>query len=830
MASNPFQSAGLRFVRKFGVAFLWALVWGAFFGTAAYFRVDHWELDQDPRWHVVARWWLESLELSTFDWRARQLGAVSLRSDDVVLVSIDDETVANAAEAEKPDYAARPWPRDLLGALVEQLLKEGASVVLVDESFSDVSAHQCAPCRAEAKQMSDDAKLATRLERHPGRVVLPFFWSAERPKPGLKPLAPFVLGLGERNNAEGVMADVQRVLEARLPAYITPAPGKLPATVWAGVASEEKAKTLADGWSLRGGGSIRPKTGADDENEVDRAWLASAQAVAMVEGSGALVPTQARSIHAPVAPLLRRAIEVGAASLPADADGVVRAVPMVLSAGTTALASAPLQVAKILAAKAPMRIDDGVLKVGERFRVPIDQHGSALIKWDAEDPGRLHQGPVKRSIPAWRLILNMEDDASGVGLRHYDNELKGKVVVLHDTRGPWVATPIGPMPHGAVMAQAISGLLHSHGIVRASPEADVTSTVAFAFMGALLAVAWASLVRRPGWLVWVATLLVVTALHALVARQLFVEQQRWVSMVTPLLALAFTFLAALGYARSLEHGLRDFMQRALGGAVRADIFRRVERDLALMRPERRELSVYFSDIEGFTSVAETKEPKVVVTVLRQYLDLMTELVLAGGGHVDKYLGDGMMAFWGAPVQIEGQIDVACDAALTMQQAFERNRAQWEKVCGRPLVMRAGLDVGSAIVGEMGTSHRVNYTVMGEPVAAAFRLEALAGKYGVKVLVTDAVKRAVTQKYAFRPVDRVRLGKRAEDVQLHELVGARKFMSVEALTRVEVFTRAVEAFEANQIEEAKELFERLASEQPEDELVRRFLAIVRRARV
>ncbi len=839
MATTPLQSAGLRFVRKFGVAFLWALVFGVVFGAAVYFRVDRRELGGELRWHDHVRLWIERLEWQSFDWRVRELAVGAKRSDDVVLVSVDEETVANATEAERPELAMRPWLRDVSGAVVEQALAEGAELVLFDVPLADVSSRYCAPCRGEARASSDDERLAARLGTKADRVFLGWDWSSDRLRVGDRPLMPFVVRVAETDGPEAFLRQVEGVIAARTPVYalledgspVTAGEPSGKVTIWAGAQSEAEAQQLASRFGVKGPPIVRPRTAVDDEAEIDRAFLVLTRSRVVVEGLDPKQLLLARGISPPVAEVLKAGASVGFVTQVADPDGRVRAVPLLVAAKDrqgreVVVASAPLRLVMRRAGVKTLRYEDGFLHVGE-LRVPMDPSGHMLLRWDAPSPGRGGQGTTKRSLPAWRLALNRQDDEAGAGVRHHDNELVGRVVVFQDERagGAPVQTAIGAVSHGALMAQVTASMLAGVGLVRAAPKTDALLTVIYAFLGALLAVAWSSLVRRPGWLLWVATILAASVLHGLVARQLFLEQQRWVVMVAPILALAFTFLAALGYARSLEHGLRDFMQRALGGAVRADLFRRVERDLALMRPERRELTVFFSDIEGFTALAQSVEPRALVTLLREYLAKMTDIVLADGGHVDKYLGDGLMAFWGAPVQLEDQVDTACQAALDMQAAFAERKAQWEAKAGAPLVLRAGLDVGPTVVGEMGTLHRVNYTVMGEPVATAARLEGMAKRYGVKVLVSEAVLKGATQVFVFRPVDRVRLGRYASTINLFELVGRRDQLSAEDLERCERFAAAVSLYNQRLFEQAKAAFEALGDEALAQRYARRCAAFM-----
>ncbi|MEW6430442.1 MAG: CHASE2 domain-containing protein [Myxococcota bacterium] len=826
MATNPLPSATLHLVRKFGVAFFWAFVFGGILAPMTYYRLQRTELGDDPRWHAVVRLWLERLEWVTYDWRARELGAASEQVDDVVLVTVDEETVVNARESERPEWAMRPWPRELLGQLIDQALKEGASLVVVDESFADVSPHRYSPGRGESRK-TDDELFAQYLEKNEGKVILGFEWSTRPRRLPERPLSPFLVKLAEADSSKATLPLVRDVLSRQVPAWVEDvSDGKR--VLWVGAASEAKARELAAAFDVSGTPTIRSLTPADDAWEVNRDWLARRLADVKVDGLDPNALPHASALDVPVPSLLTTRAGLGAMSLTPDVDRVLRATPLFVAATErdgkrTVLASTALKAALQLAGDETPKLEAGRLTLG-RFSVPVDAQGFLTLRFSHDEVGAGGRGTMKRSIPAWRLLVNRQDDEAARGVRHHDNELAGKVVVFSDERadaGRRMLTPVGSMSRAAITAQAIVDLLRGQGITRVPPALDLWITITFAFVGAVLALAWSSLVRRPGWLAWVVTIAVVSGSYALVARQLFVGQQRWVAMAAPLLACALTFLASLGYARTLEQSFREFVIRALGGAVRADVFRKVERDLALMAPERRELTVYFSDIEGFTAVAQDKEPREVVRVLREYLTEMTPVILDTAGHVDKYLGDGLMAFWGAPVELPGQAAVACEAALRLKAKFDARREAWEKACGRPLTMRAGIETGPTVVGEMGTSHRINYTVMGEPVATAFRLEALAKRYGAHILVGEAVVLAAGEDFLFRQVDLLRLGRAETPVKLFELVGRAADTPTEATWLID-FETGMKAWRSKRFADALAAFKRLAEARPDDMVVARYV--------
>jgi adenylate cyclase len=198
---------------------------------------------------------------------------------------------------------------------------------------------------------------------------------------------------------------------------------------------------------------------------------------------------------------------------------------------------------------------------------------------------------------------------------------------------------------------------------------------------------------------------------------------------------------------------------------------------------------------------------------------MTRAVLDTRGSVDKYLGDGVMAFWGAPVHLEEPAAVACEAALQMSAQFEKRRVAWEKRCHKPIAFRAGIDFGEALVGEMGTEHRATYTVMGEPVAAAFRLESIARRWDVRILVTESVVEHAGSAFAFREIDTLRLPRREKPVRVYELVGRAAELDSARLERLQKYAVALGAYQARRFKGARHLFMAMN----EDEAIKRYIA-------
>jgi adenylate cyclase len=186
---------------------------------------------------------------------------------------------------------------------------------------------------------------------------------------------------------------------------------------------------------------------------------------------------------------------------------------------------------------------------------------------------------------------------------------------------------------------------------------------------------------------------------------------------------------------------------------------------ARLEGEVRELTVFFSDIAGFTTLAETRTPRELVELLGGYLDEVTTIIADEQGTVDKFLGDGVMAFWNAPADTPGHAALACEAAIRIQR-----RLVAADFAGTTLTTRIGLATGEVLVGNIGSHERMNYTVMGDVVNLASRLEALNKQYGTGIMIAESTYRAAADRVVARPVDVVAVKGKHRAVRVYELLG------------------------------------------------------------
>ena len=182
------------------------------------------------------------------------------------------------------------------------------------------------------------------------------------------------------------------------------------------------------------------------------------------------------------------------------------------------------------------------------------------------------------------------------------------------------------------------------------------------------------------------------------------------------------------------------------------------------------LTLFFSDIANFTALSEKMSPEALVSHIGEYLGGMTNVIHAGGGTVDKFIGDGVMAFWGAPQANPDHARDACLAALAYQRALVDLRDRWRQAGAPELHARIGLHTGPVIVGNIGSTDRLNYTAIGDSVNLTSRIEGLNKFYGTKILVSATCLEAAGKTVLARPVDKVSVKGRSESIVVYELLG------------------------------------------------------------
>lgn len=218
-------------------------------------------------------------------------------------------------------------------------------------------------------------------------------------------------------------------------------------------------------------------------------------------------------------------------------------------------------------------------------------------------------------------------------------------------------------------------------------------------------------------------------------------------------------------------------------------------------------TIFFSDLAGFTTMTEKMPPEMLVELLNEYLDAMTKVVLEEEGTLDKYIGDAILAFWGHPVAHDDDAARSCRAALAQREQLQRLCDKWASE-GRPLLdMRIGIETGEVIVGNVGSELKSNYTVLGDTVNFASRLEAVNKIYGTRILIGEATRRQAGNAIEAREIDFLAVAGKSQPVRVHELVGMAGALTPAQQAGYACYEQGLSAYRARQWDEAEEHLKR-----------------------
>ena len=246
------------------------------------------------------------------------------------------------------------------------------------------------------------------------------------------------------------------------------------------------------------------------------------------------------------------------------------------------------------------------------------------------------------------------------------------------------------------------------------------------------------------------------------------------NMVYPLLTILITYGLMTAHTFLTVTRQKRFIRNAFSTYLSPSVVRQLEETPESLKlgGEKRRITAFFSDVASFTRISESLSPEALVGLLNEFLTEMTDIILKHGGTVDKFEGDAIIAFFGAPTKIDHQEEAAAKVAIEMQKRLAQLRTQWEGQNKPLLFMRIGMATGDAVVGNMGSKNRMDYTMMGDTVNTASRLEGANKVYGSAILVCEATFSAATAsgKVYGREIDRVLVMGKSRPVRIYELMG------------------------------------------------------------
>ena len=293
---------------------------------------------------------------------------------------------------------------------------------------------------------------------------------------------------------------------------------------------------------------------------------------------------------------------------------------------------------------------------------------------------------------------------------------------------------------------------------------------------------------------------------------------------TPVVAVGLTLLGVVAENYWLEQARKREIQAMFGAYVDPGVVAQLVRDPDSIRlaGEKRDATVFFSDLAGFTDLSEKLKdhPEQMVAVVNAYLDATSECLLNHGAYVDKYIGDAVMAVFGVPAPLPEHALAACRAALAAQGLVADLNSRYAAAAGVTLAVRIGLNTGELIVGNVGSSRKKNYTVMGDTVNLASRLEGANKAFGTHILLGEETARRVAGVLATRPLARLRVKGKQEAIEVHALHGETAALSATEREFLAVYRVGYDAYVNRRFGEAATALARAEGLLPDDLTTRR----------
>lgn len=495
----------------------------------------------------------------------------------------------------------------------------------------------------------------------------------------------------------------------------------------------------------------------------------------------------------PVEPLIGAARGFGNVQIPPDDDGIYRRIPLIGEMNGEAIPSLPFKVATDVTDANSISWPVKQRLVFGNALIPLDDDGRMLINYYGK----------AGSFPAYSLsevIVSQAAISKGQAPTIAPTVVKDKVVIiglaapgLYDLK-PTPFSRVFPGPE--IHATVIENLITSDFILPVSRLIAISITLA---CGLLASIGLAGIGRA-----WGQVSLIVALSFALVgaAGALF-SSGIWMPLIPPLGALSLSSFSMIFKNYMTEGRKKREIRRAFGQYLSPHVVREIANDPSALTlgGKEEEITIFFSDIADFTTISEKTPPPKLVERLNLYFSLTTRIIQERGGTLDKYIGDAIMAFWGAPLKIQDHAARAVLAALDIQEKLNK---------GSEFTTRIGIHTGPAVVGNIGSDIRFNYTAIGDAVNLASRLEGLNKQFGTLIIASEATHDLACAQLEARRIGKVRVKGRLEPIDIYEPLGPKGDFGRLGEDGLRQFAEALALFESAKFKEAKEVFTGLAA--------------------
>jgi adenylate cyclase len=738
-------------------------------------------------------------EYKLYDFRVNVFAESRWASDDIVVVLLDQESI---------DWARRergwgwPWPRKAYAEFVDYMTLAGAKSVAFDVLFSEPSVYR------NARQDEIINKAVENLRQSQALM------GDGRFREGASYFREIVQSLQELSGYEDDASFAQAEKDS----------GRVIQTVFF---SNDSGNVAA--WP---GGLDKPLfelSGFDD-------LLPKYETLSGRNSEGTTLA------QFPIDSLRDSAGVIGSVTGWPDSDGIIRRTNLFTLFDGKAVPG--LGAASLLAAGYDHRlVYDSARKLirwGD-YSIPVDDQGRSILNFRSE-LGRYF--PYRISD----ILQSAENHAKGEEAQLLPEDFKDKYVFfgfyapgLYDI----FSSPISSTYPGVGIHITMLDNLLNQDFIRESPVwVDLLFILAVIVLVSVLSLRSGKIAVTIIGSLLVFVLVFSAALYAYYAYNL------WVPMAAPIIGIVLAFLTTNLYNYATEGSQKRFIKSAFSRYLAPSVIEQIISDPSQLKlgGDRREMTAIFTDIQRFSSISSELQdqygedgPKVLVNLLNLYLTEMSNIVLANGGTIDKYEGDAIIAFFGAPIWTERHAALACRSAIQMKKRERELREEimieggpfcaplrkliQEKVIReeRPLYTRLGINSGDMVVGNMGTPDKMDYTIMGNAVNLAARLEGVNKQYNTHgILISEYTRGLIGEEFVLRPLSRVTVVGIPTPLRLFELLEIREDAPARLLDMTGLWEQGFEAYEKREFPKAGEIFAELYRQDNGDDAAKLYL--------
>lgn len=538
----------------------------------------------------------------------------------------------------------------------------------------------------------------------------------------------------------------------------------------------------------------------DARDELGRAEGELAQRIS-IHGLDAAAASY-RALIAPLGQFSTVSAGLGNVMIKPDGDGIYRRVPLVFR--TNGLDIPNFVLSRLINNKRVV-VRDGELYDG-RKKIPLAD-GALLLRYSA------HPAAFP-TVSASDVIQSRLESSAGREPSLKKEGFRSKTVFvgltapgLYDLK-PTAVTPVSTGAH--IHATTFENLVGQSYLVPADPLFTVL------FMLAVSILVTAAVFRHHSLHISIAVFFGAVLASVAVPCLLFINGL-YLQVVPPFIAAVLSFAGTAAYSYAVEGKQRRFIKRTFDQYMDKTLVEHVLEHPEVIRPggQKRRVTVFFADIAGFTTLAEQLPAEQSAMILHDIFNAFTEVIIRNKGVIDKYIGDCVMAFWGAPVGSARDEISACRAALECMDALQKLNTSFAEQGLPPVSIRIGIHTGDAIAGNLGSDRLFDYTVVGDTVNLASRLESVNKVFGTKIIISGETFAGTEGLFLSRELGRIEVKGKSSAVTIFELVSTRDDVPADTLERLTLFHKGLEMFRKPDLQQAAEAFGFVLSRWPDD---------------